>query len=258
MVFSGLLLWLAILFPLLFLTESRLLNNVWFLGVVATVVLWNFENFREDSIARQVFTTLSLPYLVIALGYLIGARSVEFGLAARMWGFATLLLPFAVGGNIAWSLGNHNYLEKSLSLGMWPLLPIGSALLAGITAQSRNFKRGVLITNAIYLVLASSIVLSIPPLTIPLDGKHPIIGCGLFILGWSGAAAIAAGMDRRRLFDIAALVIGIRFIVVYFQVFGSLAATGFGLIVSGAVILGIAYCWYKFRSQVAKALREAV
>lgn len=256
--YTGLFFWLLLILPMQFLTESRLLNNLWFLGLVTAVSLWNFETFTEQSATRNIFTTLSLPYFIIGLGYCLGSCAEAFSVTARIWGFAVLLLPFAIGGNIAWSVGNHGMLKDSWNVGLWPLLPLGGALFAGMTAQARDFKRSRLITYAIYTVLATSFVISSVPLSVPLQGEHSLVGCILFILAWSGAAALAAGMDRKRLFDCAALVIGIRFIVVYFQVFGSLAATGIGLIFSGGVILGIAYAWFRFRGQVAKVLKDAV
>jgi uncharacterized membrane protein len=256
--YSGLFLWLALLLPMQFLTESRLLNNLWFSGLLTAVSLWNVESFRDETAVRNIFTTLSLPYFTIALGYCFGSRAVAFSLAARIWGFAVLLLPFAIGGNIAWSVGHRGILQESWQVGFWPLLPLCGVLCAGVTAHARDFKKSTLITYAIYTVLTTSFVISAIPLIFPLHDGHPLIGCILFIIAWGGAAAVAAGMDRKRLFDCAALVIGIRFIVVYFQVFGSLAATGIGLILSGAVILGIAYVWFRFRGKVAKALKEAV
>jgi uncharacterized membrane protein len=102
--------------------------------------------------------------------------------------------------------------------------------------------------------------LVLPPIYRPLEDSltNQIVGCALFIGAWSGAAAIAASMHRRRLFDFAAAVIAVRFIIVYFEVFGSLAATGLGLVTSGVVILGIAYLWYRFRRRVARALEGNV
>ena len=256
--YSGIFLWLLLLLPMQFLTESRLLNNLWFFGLLTAVSLWNFETINDETAIRNIFVTLSLPYLTIGLGYCLGVRAEAFSVAARIWGFAVLLFPCAIGGNVAWSVGHQGMLKESWSVGLWPLLPLAGALFAGITAQARGFKKSTLITYAIYTVLVTSFIISAIPLTFPLEGEHPILGCTLFILAWAGAAAIAAGMDRKRLFDCAALVIGIRFIVVYFQVFGSLAATGIGLILSGSVILGIAYAWFRFRGKVAKVLKEAV
>jgi hypothetical protein len=41
------------------------------------------------------------------------------------------------------------------------------------------------------------------------------------------------------------MFIGARFLIVYFQVFGSLATTGFGLIISGLIIICAAVLWFK-------------
>jgi uncharacterized membrane protein len=256
--YTALFFWLALLLPMQFLTESRLLNNLWFLGLFIAVSLWNVESFADDTAARNVFITVSLPYLFIGLGYCFGSRAEAFSIAARIWGFAVLLLPFAIGGNIAWSVGNRGILPESWQVGLWPLLPLFGVLFAAIMAQARDFKRSTLITGAIYTVLVTSFLISVLPLMLRLQGEYSLVGCVLFIIAWGGAAAVAAGMDRKRLFDCAALVIGIRFIVVYFQVFGSLAATGLGLILSGGVILGSAYVWFRFRGRVAKALKDAV
>jgi hypothetical protein len=130
-------------------------------------------------------------------------------------------------------------------------------VVALLGVKFRRIQPGEHLTYAIWATLILSGILIIIPSFVDV-GDQPILGCALFIAVWSGAAAIAAANERRRLFDAAALIIGIRFIVVYFQVFGSLAATGLGLILSGSVILGVAYLWYRYRGQVAAAIQERV
>jgi uncharacterized membrane protein len=56
-------------------------------------------------------------------------------------------------------------------------------------------------------------------------------------------------MGRKTLFNVATFLIGIRFLIVYFEVIGDLAMTGIGLIISGLAIIGVTYGWY--RSQEA-------
>lgn len=64
----------------------------------------------------------------------------------------------------------------------------------------------------------------------------------------------AAAASMKRLFDIASFVIAARFIVIYFEVFGDLSTTGIGLIVSGAVILAVAFIWNRGRQTVTTKL----
>lgn len=256
--YSAIFFWLALILPVVLLTSSRLLNNLWFVGLISGVTIWVAATISEETAQLRAAIVLSLPYLFIALGYVLGVRAPFFAAASRVWGFAVLLFPFAIAGNVAWSVGNEEFLvRENIGLGKYVYYPLLSAVFAGTMACARSFTRSKLLTYAILIVLGGVSILTLPPLSTPIMGRHPILGCALFILAWAGAAAIAAAMERRRLFDIAALVIGVRFIVVYFQVFGSLAATGIGLIVSGAVILSVAYGWFRYRGAVVKALQEA-
>ena len=52
----------------------------------------------------------------------------------------------------------------------------------------------------------------------------------------------------------ASLVIALRVVIVYFEVFGSLAMRGLGLIFSGIVILTISFMWHRFRVRVRQQL----
>ena len=67
----------------------------------------------------------------------------------------------------------------------------------------------------------------------------------------------AGNSGQQRAFNIATFLIGLRFVVLYFQAMGGLAATGIGLIISGILIMSIAWLWYKSReyfSQWTKGL----
>lgn len=57
-------------------------------------------------------------------------------------------------------------------------------------------------------------------------------------------------------FNIMTLLIGIRFIILYFQALGGLAATGFGLIISGALLIAIAWAWQQYRKRLQQWTQE--
>jgi hypothetical protein len=58
----------------------------------------------------------------------------------------------------------------------------------------------------------------------------------------------------KRPFDFASFVMALRFVIIYFVVFGSLTTTDIGLIISGGVIIAIAIYWNKLRVIVTKSL----
>ncbi|TXH72324.1 MAG: hypothetical protein E6Q85_06585 [Thiothrix sp.] len=57
-------------------------------------------------------------------------------------------------------------------------------------------------------------------------------------------------------FNLITFLIGLRFVVLYFQSMGGLAATGVGLILSGLMIIGIAWFWYSSRDRLQNWSKE--
>lgn len=69
--------------------------------------------------------------------------------------------------------------------------------------------------------------------------------------------AIHAGnVGHQRTFNLVTFLIGLRFVILYFQAMGGLAATGVGLIISGSLIIGIAWVWYKWRDRLRTWTKE--
>ncbi len=81
------------------------------------------------------------------------------------------------------------------------------------------------------------------------DGEIIFALCTLIILGL--LAIFLASLKRRKLFQLLIFLIGVRFLILYFQAFGGLAVTGFGLILSGGLIIGMVVYWNKYRLQMA-------
>lgn len=63
-------------------------------------------------------------------------------------------------------------------------------------------------------------------------------------------------IDYKKVFSFLSALIGIRFLIVYFQAFGGLASTGIGLIVSGVLILVFLKLWMKFNPKFEKWTNE--
>ncbi len=72
--------------------------------------------------------------------------------------------------------------------------------------------------------------------------------CTLITLGL--LAIFLASLKQRKLFQVLLFVVGLRFLILYFQAFGGLAMTGFGLIISGGLIIGMVVYWNKYRLQM--------
>jgi|TARA_R100000501_G_scaffold14680_2_gene26620 uncharacterized membrane protein len=76
------------------------------------------------------------------------------------------------------------------------------------------------------------------------DGPLPrFFGALVFAGMWGWIAWAAARLGWRSLFGIAIGALAIRLFIVYFELFGSLAMTGAGLIFAGVLLIGLALGW---------------
>lgn len=71
------------------------------------------------------------------------------------------------------------------------------------------------------------------------------------ILVLSVLAIFLASLKERVLFQRVLLLVGFRFIILYFQALGGLATTGFGLVLSGLLILALTLFWNKHNATIA-------
>jgi hydrogenase maturation protease len=84
------------------------------------------------------------------------------------------------------------------------------------------------------------------------DIRAPLLS--LLILGLYSIHMGNLGLSTS--FNIITILMGLRFIVLYFQALGGLAATGFGLIISGALLITLAWAWQKYRAQWQRWTQE--
>ena len=134
--------------------------------------------------------------------------------------------------------------SKSISL-LIPAYIIAAILIFGVWKSSNYLK-----SQKIILSVIAAVFLFFNQLNI-MDEKSELLNalCTIVILGLF--AVFLAGEKRRTLFQWLLFLVGARFLVLYFQVIGSLAMTGFGLIISGLVVIGITMLWNKYRKTLA-------
>lgn len=240
---QGLLLWLVLVLPLSLLAEGNLLPYLWVGSAWGTSWIWA-ESFRHLPEASRWWMASAVPVLFAALGLLGSPDSplVRFRSACRVWGFVGLCTAGSLLANITWKEGLNDG-DATVGIAMfW-----GCSLL-GLLATQRKLSISAtarLWLSALFLITALGC--SAPMLVS--TWRSDVVGALFFLAIWSAAAGAAAATAQRRLFDLATVVIALRFVVIYFEVFGSLAATGFGLIVSGGVIIGIALLWHRLRAK---------
>ncbi len=69
----------------------------------------------------------------------------------------------------------------------------------------------------------------------------------LFCLAW---AFVAADLGRRRQVNLATLLLGLRIVVAFADLFESLMDTGIGLLLTGVVLIAVSYGWWRLRGAI--------
>jgi uncharacterized membrane protein len=257
---QALLLWEAITLPAVWLAQSSTLVHLWTVAVMVTSVIWA-SAYRSGGIPEfgRACIVATVPVAYLAIGFWSEhVRSFNRYLrsAGFVWGMAAVLL---IGTPVANALWNESPGEHLAHAG-YLTLPWCALIAASLGAWYRpQVKREVKLTM-VALLLTSGVCLTLPLFFGSSSDSVgiKIVGAAGFFGTWILAAAAAAYSHHKRWFDLASLVIALRVVVVYFEVFGSLAMTGLGLIFSGIVILGIAFAWHRFRERVRQQLGGGV
>lgn len=251
---QALLLWLTITLPAVWLVQSWALVHGWTATTLLTSVIWAsaYHNGDVPEFGR-VCIVASVPAALLAVAF-FSEHLATFNRFLRgafvTWGIAAVLFVGTPVANALW----YNS-PGVLQLG-YLTFPWAALILAAAGAWYRPQATREVRLSTVALLLSCA-VFSTLPLLVGDDSESTavkIFGAAGFFVTWVLAAAAAAYSHHKRWFDLASLVIAVRVVIVYFEVFGSLAMTGLGLIFSGIVILGIAFAWHRFRERVRQQL----
>ena len=167
-------------------------------------------------------------------------------IALRLWtviGGVTALVwnEFNYGWDILW-WQRPEYLSFDAYIVGYALAAL-VALGAWMSPQYKKIQKVLLLlTLAFYLV-----PFHLPLFKIGSDIAYAI--CSIIVV--ATLAFFFASLKLRVLFQFVLVALGIRFLVLYFQALGGLAATGIGLIISGVIIIAMVLLWNKYRHALA-------
>lgn len=249
--------WLVLTLPLTWNARNFISHHGWVIMLLVTGMMWITES-RELNDATRVSIYAALPLLLTGLGFFAQRfRSFPEGLrvATVVWGLGFVLLVYTPTANVLWESRDTLFRDHfSYLLIPWAALIFAMAASA---LRAETPSRSLPLLTAVLLLAVG--IYSTLPMILPKSEwpkiTRQMVGAGGFLMVWALAAAAAAAGHYKRLFDIASFIIAVRFIVVYFEVFGDLSYTGVGLIISGAVILGVAGVWYRYRNVIAVKMR---
>jgi uncharacterized membrane protein len=238
---QALALWMIIAPPFLFfLTRAKFTIACWILafwttlGTAADAVAYNLGPMRLD----VTFYTL-VPFLMIGIGEwkALRARWPIWSSLLTAGGYA--LIACAVSGaQLAW-INEFDHEPHEYRAHLFP------AFFAGLTACGMLLAlRYAKYLGASPLVTSVFLVVSVLVGFTPLVTSHPhwpVVGAGLFMAYWALIGWTGLQLGYRGLLNAAIVVIALRLVVVYIEVFGNLLSTGVGLIASGALLIALVW-----------------
>lgn len=253
--------WAAIIFPLSLFTKKGFIPYLWVAGFLGATVAWATSEafiWSEYTNDDEVILALgmALPFLCLFAGSLMSRAKV---LGRHSTAFIQWALVFMLGAII---ITDINISTDEFDVPARIMLPAAVFACLALASVIADFKVRVK-EKAIILAMTAITALPYIPLLFPPDPEA--IRTGNEFLGalYTISMLILLSMlfvvrDSKRLFNVATLLAGLRFLVVYFQVFKDLAATGFGLIFSGLLIIGVSLLWFRQRDRLLRLLRSVI
>ncbi len=265
---QGLAFWLTLILPSVILAQTRGLPTLWILAFFIALEFWKWDHVawyygsRSYDVGdinhkhiRLRLLAMAGMYAVICIGalqtYIKNSNLRIFFESFSKIGWTVLILVYVPYINHLWSS-----FQKLTPFTLFEIFPILSLAVTSATIYLFRHKP-TSTSNSDHIlsltILLTGILTAIPLLIVNL--RSDFLGALIFISLFGLAATAAARVNARRLFNALSFLIATRFIWIYFEVFGSLAATGVGLIISGLLILGTLWGWYKFKGKIESALR---
>lgn len=255
--YHALLFWAAITFPLALFARHLLTRFVW-VTLFLHGALWSMIS------SRWWAGNTSGDWDIVPAAFLLAPllSALLYGISRqfqRLRGFeSSFFFWFQISAIVALVFADINRSADFIGeiKNAWA---VPSLFIAGLLAASIVLQRDYTLLNKVLLLGALGLLLLYyHPNSLFLDHashdetwfdneiRAPLLSLSILFL----YAIHAGNIGHRHTFNLVTFLIGLRFVVLYFQAVGGLAATGVGLIVSGILILTVAWVWHTGRDHL--------
>lgn len=228
--------------------HSVLIATVWLLGIEATVAAWLvwIGNGPWGADGYALAGVYLAPLGALAAGRSAWLRRVRprFAVVFERLGWLELVLAGTAG-----TFAFYQDTCKERWFELWVGLFVSGAITVWIW---RGLPRGGVGNGARWLLGVCLLLYHVPFAASP--GGWDVVAALTFIGLWLLVAMVVhrAGMVRE--LNLATAIVGVRILVVYFEIFGSLLSTGVGLVTGGALTLALVWLWARKRRDFGREL----
>ena len=233
--------------------RTRLSASLWLAGI--TVTWWSLladhaERFPRDDVALGL---CALPFT--ALAWVAASRTVlarRPEIADSALGFATAALGVAalVAPNLLYVDDGPGHIAEIWvavlisTAALASVVPVAPRLVLRLATDAADVPRATGLLRLVILETALFVLTTLVP--------HPSldwVAALAFVLVCSTLAALASALDNTRAFRFAVLLVALRILIAYAELFGTLLGTGLGLIGAGLVAFGLLQFWKRYVSR---------
>jgi uncharacterized membrane protein len=231
--------WLVLFAPVILLRGQSWLTAL-LLTAVLVVACWDYAGGRygmfdprETTPDAWIAFVTALPVALAPLAAWMRERSDRRAFWKRL---EQLAMIYAMGGASLTCIaaGIEEFNDEIFSFASQAIRGGVALAAAALVAAVRRRRSG----EASAAVLAGAALASI--VAVPLSGSD-LLGGLLFMALWVGIAAAALHAGWRGVFQLAVAAIALRLIILSFELASDLLTSGFGLILAGLLILGVAW-----------------
>jgi uncharacterized membrane protein len=247
--YQALLLWLLVGSPALWLAEAAFAALV-FLGALAVTAAFSFDplvdllghDHRARIVVRASLGSAAVfgPLLVASLPLLQRLRPAFAAMYERL-GWGLFVLAASCGVHVWYLSMDSNDVREAwigarvvlvfVALGLWRVQGLMSSAQADWLLPARA------LIGLTAVVTGLGVLVPHAPIA--------MVGALGFVIVWALVAWCGYKAQAMQIVNLATAVIAVRIFVAYIEVFGSMLATGAGLIVSGVLLLALAWLWVR-------------
>ncbi len=240
-VWAALAWWALLITPAILLAGRTRLTAYGWAGLLAVLAL----AFAADSGLSNRLLAIAADNLPAALPPALILASLLFGSAAFATGAREAGMALLLGGaslaHFAWAVEVSPSDAGSLAI----RLPLALLVTAAAVVLAGRLGRGpaLVVRTALVAAALATLLAAAVPHGDTLGAR--LFGAFAFFAMWGAIAKVAHDGGWRVLFGIAIGMIAVRLFIVYVELFGGLAYTGFGLIVGGVLLIALTLVWAK-------------
>jgi uncharacterized membrane protein len=257
----GLWAWSLCTLPLFLFVRGRYVALLWLAGLVWTdcascIALLQYLGEHGYAEARLERLSVLLGFASLSV-FLLGARSdwlvrerpqVSAAWSGALWS-SLVLAAFVAAGIFYATPDGHPTFDLSLGLSGVLALALAWQVPRLYPEQSAHVHHGMRALLA-FLWLCFALGLAFPRDDLPaLAAILQVVALGL-------ASYTVLGLGRAGMFNLLTALIGVRIIVMYFEVFGSMLDTGLGLVTGGVLTVLLAWFWKRKSPSFAARLSD--